>query len=433
MNHLLLISRDHIGECMAGPGIRYWEMAKAFSLHRPVHLLTRNDCSLSHPNITISKLTFKSLRNALKNASAVLSQSISPIEAPLVQAAGVPFIFDAYDPMPIENLEFFRFDSLKQRFRIMSNSQNETLFSMQSADFIVCANERQKDLWLGVLLALGKINPVIYDADPHFKTLIDLVPFGISSTPPKRTGKGIREKFHFREKDKILLWGGGVWNWFDPLTLIRAIASLRAKRDDVHLVFMGIKHPRDDVPEMQMTKEAVELSKQLNLTNRAVHFNFDWKPYNERQNDLLDATCGVSMHFDNAETRFSFRTRLLDCLWSGLPMIVTEGDHFASLVRSHGLGLVVPSQDDNALADAIEKMIDQEDLRAEMQKNIASMKRDYYWEEVIKPIERFCDSDLPLQRRGIRFASYVNYTTAFVKERGLMNAFQTLFKKLLNR
>lgn len=433
MKHLLLISRDQIGERMAGPAIRYWEMAKAFSKHRPVYLLTPNACTLSHPNITVMRSTLKNLKNALKNASAVLAQSISPFEAPLAQTAGVPFILDAYDPMPIENLEFFRFDSMERRFQIMTNSQNDMVFSMQSADFIVCANERQKDLWIGMLLAIGKINPVIYDADPHFKTLIDLVPFGISTEPPVRNGIGLREKLHLREKDKVLLWGGGVWNWFDPLTLIRAVAKLREKRDDIHLVFMGIKHPRDDVPEMQMTRDAIALAKELNLTDRSVHFNFGWRPYHERQNDLLDATCGVSTHFDNAETRFSFRTRLLDCLWSEMPMIVTEGDHFASLVKAQGLGFVVPPKDEQALAEAIEKLVDSESLRLEMKKKIAEAKKHYYWEEVIKPIERFIDQGKAPIPQGIRFSSYIRFTTAFIKERGLLSTLQSIFKKLLNR
>lgn len=433
MKHLILISRDQIGERMAGPAIRYWEMAKALSCHRPIYLLTPNVCTLSHPNIHVARLTLKNLKNALNNASGIVAQSISPLEAPLAQSAGVPFILDAYDPMPIENLEFFRFDPLNKRFQIMANSQNDMIFSMQTAEFVVCANERQKDLWIGMLLALGKINPLVYDADPHFKTLIDLVPFGISSEPPQKNGMGLREKLHLREKDKVLLWGGGVWNWFDPLTLIRAVAKLREKRDDIHLVFMGIKHPRDDVPEMQMTKEAISLAKQLNLTDRSVHFNFGWRPYHERQNDLLDATCGVSTHFDNAETRFSFRTRLLDCLWSGLPMIVTEGDHFATLVKSQGLGYAVPPKDEQALASAIEDLVDHEPQRQEMKKRIAEIKKHYYWEEVVKPIERFIDQGTARRPQGINLTSYIRFTTAFIKERGLLGTMNSVFKKLMNR
>jgi hypothetical protein len=42
---------------------------------------------------------------------------------------------------------------------------------------------------------------------------------------------------------------------------------------------------------------------------------------------------GVSTHRDHLETRLSFRTRMLDYIWAGLPIVCTDGDHFASLVR----------------------------------------------------------------------------------------------------
>ena len=41
MNHLLVISHDVVDTRMAGPGIRYWEMARA--------LARRLDVTLAHP------------------------------------------------------------------------------------------------------------------------------------------------------------------------------------------------------------------------------------------------------------------------------------------------------------------------------------------------------------------------------------------------
>ncbi len=50
-------------------------------------------------------------------------------------------------------------------------------------------------------------------------------------------------------------------------------------------------------------------------------FNDGWVEYAQRQNFLLEATLGVTTHFDSAETRFSFRTRALDYLWAALPVV----------------------------------------------------------------------------------------------------------------
>ena len=47
--------------------------------------------------------------------------------------------------------------------------------------------------------------------------------------------------------DRLLLWGGGIWNWFDPLTVIRAVGRLAEVRDDVAALFLGMKHPSQAV------------------------------------------------------------------------------------------------------------------------------------------------------------------------------------------
>ncbi len=78
-------------------------------------------------------------------------------------------------------------------------------------------------------------------------------------------------------------------------------------------------------------------SEELGVLNRNVFFN-DWVPYGERQNYLLEADVGVSLHLDHVETRFSFRTRVLDYIWVGLPMVLSAGDALSDLVARQELG-----------------------------------------------------------------------------------------------
>ncbi len=53
------------------------------------------------------------------------------------------------------------------------------------------------------------------------------------------------------------------------------------------------------------------------------------------------------------ETRYAFRTRMLDYLWARLPIICSDGDFFADLVRQHGLGWVVAPEDEPDLVRAL--------------------------------------------------------------------------------
>ena len=162
--------------------------------------------------------------------------------------------------------------------------------------------------------------------------------------------------------------------------------GISRERPDIKLVFMGVKHPNEAVPEMMMADEAVKLAKSLDLIDKQVFFNFGWIPYEERQNYLLEADIGISTHFEHLETQYAFRTRILDYLWAGLPMIVTRGDSFADLIEKEQLGIVVPSQDSQALAKAILSLVDDDPCIQTLKHNISLMRPRFYWEEVVKPL-----------------------------------------------
>jgi glycosyltransferase involved in cell wall biosynthesis len=188
------------------------------------------------------------------------------------------------------------------------------------------------------------------------------------------------------------LWSGGLYNWFDPFTLIHAVAEVAKKHDTIRLYFQGTKHPHPGVPEMPVVNEARELAGSLGILDSNVFFNDSWVPYQDRANYLLEADCGVSTHRDHIETTFSFRTRILDYLWAKLPMVVTEGDYFGDLVKEKGLGIAVPAGDVHALAKALEKVLYDDQTAARATKAIDKVREDFYWSEVLKPLMNHVES-----------------------------------------
>lgn len=399
MSKVILWCSDVVGKKMAGPAIRYWEFATALSKNHEVVLFAPNgDENFSAP-FKIAKTSFFTLYRELNSAVAIIAQEIHPLVAFLAKSKGVRIILDAYDPVVLENLEIYKERSLYQRnyqYQCISTAQ---LFSFRMADFIICANERQRDLWLGLLMGLRLLTPKLYSADCTLRTKLDVVPFGLSSKTPFSANSSVREKYGLKKDDKILLWGGGIWNWFDPLTLIEALHEVLKVRDDVYLVFMGVKHPNPIVPEMKMANAALELAKKLDLFDKHIFFNFDWTPYEERQSFLLDADIGVSTHLNHLETKFSFRTRILDYIWAKLPIISSEGDYFAELVQSQNLGAVVPCQNSNALKEAILHILQSPENCAEIKERLAELQKEMTWERIILPIEkalnRFSDAAKP--------------------------------------
>jgi hypothetical protein len=185
----------------------------------------------------------------------------------------------------------------------------------------------------------------------------------------------------------ILLWAGGIYQWFDPESLIEGIARLGAP--NVKLLFLGTRHPNPEVPEMPVLKAAVECAERLGLKDRQVFFNDGWVPYDERIGFLLEADVGVSTHHRHVETAYAFRTRMLDYIWSGLPILCTEGDMFADVVRARDGGEVVPAEDPDAIAAAIEQLLKAE-RRRDCSRNIAGLATEMRWQRVAEPLNAFC-------------------------------------------
>jgi len=158
-------------------------------------------------------------------------------------------------------------------------------------------------------------------------------------------------------------------------------------------VFMGTRHPNPLVSPMKVVEESRTLASQLGVLDTHVFFN-DWVPYEQRALFLRDADLGLSTHREHLETHFSFRTRMLDYLWAGLPIVCTRGDHFAALVDERGLGAVVPPGDVNALAHAIDNLLDDTDAgrarRDAVRSNIAIIREEMRWSRVVSPLARYC-------------------------------------------
>lgn len=414
---ILLISNDTIGEKMAGTGIRYWEIAKALSKNEnfEVSLGCPNECDIEHDGINIvtySQQEPERLLQAAKEATIVMFMGFVleaiPDLRPIVDKKYV--IIDIYDPFVIEGLEVFRNEDYYTKNLRHREASASLEYQLKLGDFFVCANEKQKDYWLGMLSQLGRVNPELYAADRSCNKLIDIVPFGIPDEPPKHTKNVLKGVWPgINKDDKVLIWGGGVWNWFDPLTLIKAVSLISKERSDIKLFFMGVKHPNPAVDQMEMLNKAVELAHKLDVYDKYVFFNFNWVDYNDRQNYLLEADIGVSNHFNTLETRFSFRTRILDYLWANLPIICTEGDHFAELVEEERLGAVVPYEDEEALARAIIDLIDNKEKYNKSKENAARIAEKFKWSRVTEPIVSFCREPVHYSSREGLYAKAHEY------------------------
>jgi glycosyltransferase involved in cell wall biosynthesis len=392
VTRVLFVSAEPVGAAMAGPAIRVVELARALSRHCDVTVAAPPP---SDPAVVPGALLeaglsdFEPLLEALRQHDVVVAQRLPPQLLRYAARLPVRFVADLYNPQMIEVLEAAGGEGGESSAR---RAWRSMLGQCAVADLVLCASEKQRDLWLGGMALSGLLDPERYRSDPTFRTFVDVVPFGLPEEPPRRDAPVLKGVWPgIGADDRVLLWAGGVWRWLDALTPIRALERLGVQDPPVHLVFLGTARPAlepGDVPASHA--EALRFARERGLEGRRVHFNHGWVPYAERGAYLLEADIGVCAHHDHLEARFSFRTRVLDHLWAGLPSVVSAGDSIGDLVEGQGLGRAVPPDDDQAFGAALAELLGDSERRAAVRERVAAFAPALRWSECARSLVDFC-------------------------------------------
>ena len=377
-----MVSAEPVSALMAGPAIRAYELARALGEHAHVTLAAPGPSTLPEEAgvrlLEAGLADYDALISAVREHDVVVAQLLPPRLLGRIWQEPPRLVVDLYNPTVVEAIEATRSKPAASRARLNRIVGRAAAAHLAAADFAICASERQRDLWLGVLAGREALEPDALDR-------LAVVPFGVRAEPPQPGARPVMRGTLVPQRARVLLWGGGIWDWLDAPTAIRAVARLP---DDVVLVFQGVKRPalleRD---EHAAGAAAIALARELGLEGTRVVFNHDWVPYEERGAWLLEADLGVSAHPAHLETRFAYHTRIADYLWAGLPVVTSAGDVLGDHVEAAGLGRAVPPGDDAAFAAACASLLaDGEPERA----NARAAAEGLRWDRAVEPLVDFC-------------------------------------------
>jgi glycosyltransferase involved in cell wall biosynthesis len=394
---ILFICPDAVGERMAGLGIRHVELGRALAPHAEVTIASGAAESTPVEGIRTAHYDVHAphaLRALIARADAVVAPPQWPLVARWLRGCDARVIHDVYTPEALETAQLFAARAPLLRRLMVSATLDRLHDALASAHHLICASEKQRDLWIGTLLATRRISPARSDRDPGLRETIDTVPFGTVPLPARHSGgPGIRGPLpQIGARDEIVLWNGGIWRWLDAPTAIRAVALLAERRSGVRLVFMGAAAAAQQASR-RAAEEAESVARELGVLGDTVLFHRDWVPYAERADWLLEADCALSTHADSLESRYAFRTRLLDCFWAGLPIVATAGDDLATRVAGEGLGAVAEPGDVAGTADAIERVLERG--RGAYVAPLAAAAAAHTWPLAARALVRWVEADTP--------------------------------------
>ena len=394
---VVITSPDITDAGYSGMGLRTLGIGSALAARHEVILLTagRPQHLPTDAQVAVGP---QARGEALAQADVVItSNGLQLRELATLRAAVVS---DLYDP---SFFEWLVLDDSERHERIpwMERQLEALQRAARVSSVLLCANHRQRDLLLGALLpTFGRTSLASLDV----RTIEDrvlVVPNAVSQHETLPDRAAARQRLGFAENDIVLLWGGGVWNWMDAETVLRAAEQASADNPRIRLVFLGLK--RSGVLDPHASNAEPLLRPYVNadpVTSRIL-VNENWVAPDQRLDYLAAADAGVLGQFDNLETHFSFRTRLIDCLQAGLPVITMSGDELSDRAGREGWGLVSPIGDVTAMRDLMTRFAGDSDLRSALARATVHAARTMTWSSSCGRLVEALDRLDPPTRREV--------------------------------
>jgi glycosyltransferase involved in cell wall biosynthesis len=342
---------DVVGERMAGPGIRAWHFATELAKYFTTTLVCQREGELpSACDFRVAKRGSAEALVAMRAANVVIGQ---PARGFGRQRRGQRVVYDLFDPVLLELREMYgRHPSMRQRVHLGAERWRVQR-AVSEGDLLIVAAPKQRELYRD---AKG---PIVE------------IPFGIEEIAPST------------ERENIILWGGGTWEWLDPATAVDGVVEANRRRVECRLLFLGRSRPNRYTVDRRREDRLDALIKK---GEPFVEANDTWTPYRDRLSWLRRSKAAIMLHRPTAEAAYSIRTRLFDAIAAAVPVITTENGFAAELVAAEKLGVVVPASDANAVADGIERLIRDDAFYAACVSNLIRIQPRFAWDVVTRPL-----------------------------------------------
>ena len=286
---------------MSAPGIRATAQARVLAEMVPGAKVTLGGTNLDfeQPEDGAYTVTRWSARNILQlvwQHDIIISSMLPPHVAPFFPKKR--FVVDLFSQYAMEWMEvgIQHYEGAHRRAWV---ERTRTVLGMQltMADFILTCNERQRDSYVGMMISLGLVSPNVYDTDPTLRRYIDSAPHGIRAELPQPAEpllRGIRPGF--AKEDKIVIWNGGIIQWYDPATLLEALRILG--RDDIKLLFLGAAYP--GIKELGVGvrfQDAKAIAARNGQLDRTVFFEEGWVSHEVAKRYVQESDISVCCYF----------------------------------------------------------------------------------------------------------------------------------------
>lgn len=377
------------GPILLGPEIRAVEMARlaASAGCEPLLVSAGVESAGTIQGIEIRPLGSFDLDGIRATDAVVVSESIAARIPFQLARRGIPFHLDLYGFPPAEMIQVYptwdprkaALDRIRRTIRIQ--------FAAVHAERIYLSHRGQLPMLSGIVYSGGGTSLASLTT---LESRVAYLPMGIPALP----SAPLVSPYSDLDGDApIFLYGGGIWPWLDNETMVRAFGELRDRGRLARLFFLSGEDRSGMATHREAVRRTHELSAQLDLTGTYVVFNSKSVTPDELPRYLAHCSAGILANRPSLETDCSWRTRYLDLLAFGKPLVVAGADPLARLMKDSRAALVTQAGSPSEMADAICRLMDDRALFAEMGRSSSRLGEQLRWSETLRPLLDDLDSE----------------------------------------
>lgn len=223
--------------------------------------------------------------------------------------------------------------------------------------FSVCG-EPQRHMLVGELAMSGRLNHQTFGYD--FTRVILPGSAQLAADEDRRKHRSY-SKLGFAPDDFVALWCGGYNTWTDVDTLFQALEWAMARHPKLHYVSVGAS--TYGAPENVYTRLLTLID---GSPFRDRYHMQGWQPWQEIPRYYAESHVGLNIDAMHYETIYGTRTRLVEMIAAGLPVITTEGTELSYLLQASRAALTFGVGRWDELGAQILRLARDEGLRTEM-------------------------------------------------------------------
>lgn len=231
---------------------------------------------------------------------------------------------------------------------------------LHKGDVFSGCGQAQCHMLVGELAMAGRLNRHTFGYE-FTRTILPGSPPRLAADALRRSGRQFLTQFRVADEDFVVLWCGGYNTWTDVDTLFGGLEAAMRANPRIHYVSVGAS--TYSAPD-NVYDRFVSMASSSPHADR--YHLLGWRPWGEMADYYRESDVGINIDALHYETIFGTRTRLVEMIAAGLPVVTSLGAELSYLLRDAGVALSFQVGDGAELTSALVRLAADGELARQM-------------------------------------------------------------------